>query len=933
MRRNLVIFLALIFGVMLNLKAQVVTSTPWFPVVSDSVIVYFDASKGNGALENYSGDIYAHAGVITNLSTSSSDWRYVIADWSTNLPKALLKPLGNNLYKFSIKPTITDFYAVSTQDTVKKLAFVFRNADGSKVGRNSDGSDIMVDVYPEGLKAKVVTPENGVLVAGGTNINFRGVSKQSDTLYLYLNDLLLEKTPLHDLTRPVTVTNPGINWLIAKVTKGDEVEYDSVYVYVRGGVPVADLPAGVIPGINYNSDGSITLVLADPPALKSYVYLLSDLNNYMPDEAYQMNRTLDGKFYWITLNNLPSNSEIGYQYLIDGTLRIADPYCEKILDPWNDSYISSSVYPDLKPYPQGKTSGIVSVFPVTKSEYQWQVTNFSPIAKEKLVIYELHIRDFVSTRAIKTVMDTLDYLQKLGVNAIELMPINEFEGNDSWGYNPAFYFAADKAYGTKNDYKAFIDECHKRGISVFIDMVLNHSYGLSPLVQMYFDAQSGTDGAPSADNPWYNQSCPHPPYCWGYDFNHESDYTKEFIDRVNAYWLTEYNVDGFRFDFTKGFTNKAGDGMAYDASRIAILKRMANQIWSVKPEAVVILEHLTVNTEEKELSAAGMMLWGNMNYNYTQAAMSKISSSNIANISYKSSARNWAEPHLVGYMESHDEERLMYNCLTAGNDSLSSYSIKDQKIALERMALNAAFFLTVPGPKMIWQFGELGYDVSINYDCRVCPKPLHWEYKDDFYRNFLYNVYSTFNKLRMDYPVFSTTDFDVKGTGSVKQIVLRDNSMDVVVVGNFGITNRTASPLFTQDGKWYEFTKNDSIEVTAGSTKIELKAGEFKLYSTSRIVNNGLNIGLEEPIRATEVKLYPNPTNGKINVEVDLNRASSVVFTVYDLSGKMIIQTDRYCQAGVNLVQIQVSNLSPGLYILRGSSNQQQFTSKFSISY
>ena len=85
-------------------------------------------------------------------------------------------------------------------------------------------------------------------------------------------------------------------------------------------------------------------------------------------------------------------------------------------------------------------------------------------------------------------------------------------------------------------------------------MVLNHSYGLSPLVQMYFDPQAGTDGAPSADNPWYNQSCPHPPYCWGYDFNHESIYTKEFVDRVNAYWLTEYKVDGFRFDFTKGFT-------------------------------------------------------------------------------------------------------------------------------------------------------------------------------------------------------------------------------------------------------------------------------------------------------------------------------------------------------------------------------------------
>lgn len=932
MRRNLVIFLSLLFGVIFNVRAQVVTSTPWFPVVSDSVIVYFDASKGNGALANYSGDIYAHTGVITNLSTSSTDWKYVIADWSANLPKALLKPLGNNLYKFAVKPSITDFYGVPTDEQVLKLAFVFRNADGSKVGRNSDGSDIMVDVYPDGLEAKVITPENGVLVSGGSNIDFRGVTKESDSLFLYLNNLLLEKTNLHDLSRTVTVVNPGVNWFIAKAKKGNEVDYDSVYVYVRGSVPVAELPSDVIPGVNYNNDGSVTLVLSDPAALKSYVYLLSDLNNYMPSESYQMNRTPDGKYYWITLTGLQSNAEIGYQYLIDGSLRIADPFTEKILDPWNDPYISSDIYPNLKPYPQGKTSGIVSVFPVIKSEFQWQTTNFTPIDKEKLVIYELHIRDFVGTRAIKTVMDTLDYLQNLGVNAIELMPINEFEGNDSWGYNPSFYFAADKAYGTKNDYKAFIDECHRRGISVFIDMVLNHSYGLSPLVQMYFDPQAGTDGAPSADNPWYNQSCPHPPYCWGYDFNHESIYTKEFVDRVNAYWLTEYKVDGFRFDFTKGFTNKVGDGMAYDASRIAILKRMANQIWNVNPAAVVILEHLTVNSEEKELSAAGMMLWGNMNYNYSQAAMGKISTSNINGISYKSTGRNWAEPHLVGYMESHDEERLMYNCKSAGNDSLASYSIKNQKIALERMALNASFFLTVPGPKMIWQFGELGYDVSINYDCRVCPKPLHWEYKDDYYRNFLYKVYSSLNKLRLEYPVFSTTDFDVKGTGTVKQIVLRHNSMDVVIVGNFAITDRTATPLFTKSGKWYEFTKNDSLDVTAGTTKLDLKAGEFRIFSTSRIANNGLNIGIEDPIGTSEIKIYPNPAMDLLNVDFELNSAKLVVFKVFDLSGKLVLQTERSSNTGLNQIQLTISGLKPGLYILRGVSENQQFSGKFSVA-
>src|SRR5690554_7605996 len=106
---------------------------------------------------------------------------------------------------------------------------------------------------------------------------------------------------------------------------------------------------------------------------------------------------------------------------------------------------------------------------------------------DKLVVYELLIRYFTNNGDIKTVTDTLDYLQRLGVNAIELMPFNEFEGNDSWGYNPSFYFAADKAYGTLNDYKEFVDECHARGIAVLMDMVLNHSYGQSAFAQMYLE--------------------------------------------------------------------------------------------------------------------------------------------------------------------------------------------------------------------------------------------------------------------------------------------------------------------------------------------------------------------------------------------------------------------------------------------------------------
>ena len=263
-----------------------------------------------------------------------------------------------------------------------------------------------------------------------------------------------------------------------------------------------------------------------------------------------MNRTVNDSTWWLTITGLTAGEEYAFQYFIDGNINVADPYTEKILDPWNDQDISTATYPNLKDYPEGKTSNIVGIIQTAQTPYVWPETDFTAPASADLVIYEVHVQNFTEAANIKTLRDTLDYLEQLGINAIELMPVNEFEGNLSWGYNPSFYFALDKTYGTKNDFKDFVAECHSRGIAVIIDMVLNHSYSHSPLVRMYWDGSSVT-----SESPWYNISCPHSNWCWGYDFNHESSATKYFVDRVTEYWLTEYKVDGFRFDFTKGFTN------------------------------------------------------------------------------------------------------------------------------------------------------------------------------------------------------------------------------------------------------------------------------------------------------------------------------------------------------------------------------------------
>lgn len=927
-----VIFRIMLLLICPGINAQVIVTNPPFPTSSDEVIITYDATQGNGVLAGVAPPIYAHTGVITNLSTSPTDWKYVIADWNVNTDKAKLTPVGNDKYTLTIGTSIRAFYGVPESEEILKMAFVFRNSNGTIVGRSSDGSDIYSDVYETGLNLNIQTPETGTLVSAGSVVNFQAQASNAMLIELYVDGVFHSSSSITPFSGSVNIETTGLHILKFVAQDATNSVADSVWLFARGTVPVAELPEGARPGINYIDNKTVTLVLHDPPALKQFVYLLGDFNNWLPSEQYQMNRTPDGTYYWLTLNNLTPGMEYAFQYWIDGELKIAEPYSTKILDPWNDQNIPASTYPNLKPYPAGKTTGIVSVIQTAQEAYQWQTGNFTTPAPEDLIIYELHIRDFVATRAINTVKDTLDYLQRLGVNAIELMPVNEFEGNDSWGYNPSFYFAPDKAYGQPNDYKAFIDECHSRGIAVIIDMVLNHSYGLSPLLQMYFDAEAGTNGQPSAENPWYNETCPHEPWCWGYDFNHQSIFTQAFVDSVNHYWLEEFKVDGFRFDFTKGFTNVIGDGWNYDESRITTLKRMNTRIRAIKPDALVILEHLTTNSEEKVLADAGMLLWGNLSGTYGEASSGDLPGSNFSAVSYKAPSRNWNEPHLVGYMESHDEERCMFKDLNEGKSS-GNYNIKDLTTALKRQELTGAFFFTVPGPKMIWQFGELGYDVSIDDPCRVCAKPLHWEYQQDWRRAYLYNVWSSLIHLRRSHEVFNTNDFTISATGAFKKINLNHPEMNVTIIGNFDVTDATGTPGFQHTGWWYDYFAGDSIQINDVTGTIMLAPGEYRIYTDKRLAKPSIGTGINHTTSTPlQLKVYPNPANKMVYVDFISDRASMISVQVFNMTGDRVLAiSDLNGIRGVNNLSINTESLSSGLYILQVQQGENRYTQRILI--
>ncbi|MBN2746955.1 MAG: T9SS type A sorting domain-containing protein [Bacteroidales bacterium] len=919
--------------------SQVIYTNPVFPIISDSVTIFFDASQGSGGLSSYSGDVYAHTGLITELSSSTSDWKYVKTNWGQNTPETKLTKIGSTLYKLTISPNITSYYGVPTSEKVLKLAFVFRSSaavNGSYLeGKNQDGSDIFVDVFESGLALQINKPYSGYsFVNQGDKIPVKLESINADSIFLFQNGVLIRADSGNFLTDTLTAPAAGKFWVKGVAKNATDQVADSFFYMIHNAPDTVAIPAGIVEGINYLSDSQVVLCLFAP--YHDYIYLIGDFNNWEPDPAFNMNITPDNKYFWIQVNNLIPQKEYIFQYLVDGEIAVGDPYAEKVSDPWNDSYISSTTYPNVLPYPAGKTNGIATVFQTNQTPYQWKYGSYSVINSEELIVYELLIRDFHPAHSFKSVMDSLNYLKSIGINAIELMPVNEFEGNSSWGYNPNYYFAVDKYYGPANDLKKLIDSCHSLGIAVILDVVYNHSFGTSPYVRMWWDSQNNR---PSFENPFFNPFAKHD-FNVGFDMNHESIYTKRYISRALKFWLEEYRVDGFRFDLSKGFTqtNTLGNSSAmanYDASRIAILSAYSDTVWSVNPQAYVILEHFADNSEEKVFASRGMMLWGNLNGAYNEAAMGYNSGtkSDFSWISWQK--RGWAAPKVMGYMESHDEERAMYKCSMYGNTS-GNYSIKEKSTFMKRASMNATFFLTIPGPKMIWQFGELGYDISIDFNGRTGEKPIKWDYASDTDRWNNYLVYKALNHLRKEESaLFQTDSFALNVAGELKTIHLYDNQANAVIVGNFDVEFKEAVITFPHSGIWYEFFSGTEVEVNDNAIELLLLPGEYHLFLDKSRPKPELVIPASTPSLIYDfegmLKVFPNP--GSENLNIVYNVESESVLQIFDSHGRLVGEskvTGSKSPQTISLTNLGIS-LNNGVYICRLSSNDKSESVKFIV--
>ncbi len=916
-------FVALLLPV--AIMAQVVTTEPAF-ITSNyrgRIVVTFNPNEGNQGMVGATA-CYAHTGVITTASTSDTDWKYA-PEWRGGEAKYKMTKVGSNWQL--VIDDMYSYYECPTAETIEKLAFVFNDGpSGTKEGKTADGGDIFVQIYDEGLQIKFEQPDGSQLIESGSEVIFDAVASENANITLTINGETKKSVSANtELTYTQSFTTTGDYECVVTASNANETVSDTLTICVVAEAVSAARPAGLIDGINYDEtdDTKVSLVMyaMDKNNVQAdNVFVIGDFNNWSYSADYQMKKDATNPgYFWLTIDGLEPGVEYAFQYAvkIGGKLiKISDAYTEKVLDPWNDQYISEEVYPNLPTLPKA-ADGLASVIQTAQPEFEWSdaTINFQRPDKNNLVIYELWVHDFSPARTIQAVINRLDYLQNLGINALELMPVTEFDGNISWGYNPNHYFAPDKCYGTPEAYKTLIDECHKRGIAVILDMVFNHASGINPFAKLYYGASGVAE-----NNPWFNTKAPHDASVHQ-DFNHDFIGTQNYFKRVLKYWIEEYKIDGYRMDLTKGICGPNCN------NRVALINGYYDAVKEADPNAYFILEHWTSN-EEQGFVNNGMMCWGGgqgMNNSYSQLAMGWLKEGD-GNIS-QCNKQGW-----VYFCESHDEERNQFKALQWGNGNVKS----DETARLKRVPLVGAFNLLMKGPKMMWQFQELGYNFSITSgadgvyvegeDHRVDPKPvpetLGW-YKDAKRMN-AYAKMAQLIRLRTE---LLSPEFFLNGTcrtmvnsgAAARYIQWEYNGERIVVVGNFNVeggdefTGAVSVDPFPATGKWYDYYDQTELNVTNLAQTITLQPGELRIYTTKKYTLPVLPPeytypdAIETPQYETECMVYPTYVTDYVNIRTEelIKRAM-----LMNLQGQIIMSVNG------DVEQMDMSGLRSGMYLL-----------------
>ena len=808
---------------------------------------------------------------------------------------------------YSLTFTPTSFYG---RTGIGRFGFLLKD----KTGLHQTSPDIFVNVGTLNLTLTNPLANSLTSVPVGNSITITATASTNATFQLKANGTVINSTttPSQSYSYSYTVTQDANMELVA--TQGTNSKTAAFIVQVPRNVVSQAIPNWIRQGINYHPTDPTKVGLALYAPGKSFVHVIGSFNNWTVNDTYLMKKdTTNPDLYWIELNGITPQQLYTFQYRTNDLRKVADPYSPQILSSYDDPWISASTYPNLPAFPAGQGFE-VSTFKTGQTAYNWQVTNFQRPAKQDLIVYELLLRDFTQEKNWQSLINKISYLKNLKINAIELLPIMEFDGNLSWGYNTSFHYALDKAYGTPEKFKEFVDVCHQNGIAVILDVAFNHATGRSPLVRLWnIDPDGDGYGNVAANNPYFNQVPKHS-YNVFNDFNHTSLSTQYYVERCLEQWLTEYHIDGFRWDLTKGFTQSCSENdeactNAYQQDRVDIMKNYADKQWAIDPNSYMIFEHLGTDAEEQQWAnyriaeGKGVMLWNKQTDPYNQNTMGYKENSNYDRMNH--SLHGFTNMSAVGYGESHDEERLMFKNLAYGAAN-GSYDVKNLNTALERMKTFGATFFTIPGPKMIWQFGELGYEFSINRcangtidsGCRTDEKPVAFTlgYDTDLNRKAVYDTWAKIINIRNSHQVFKSKTYSIESNnltndpnGLITRIYVYDASIttgikNVVVLANYTTSAQNVVPYFPYTGQWQNLMDNSISNVASTTAPITLQSGEFRIFGNYAGALSTADVNAANKL---SLQIADNPVRNGI-AKLVFNKAKNGEISIFDMTGKKL---------------------------------------------
>lgn len=946
------IYLALLcISVSLFTFAQV-TITPNPFEIDESITITLDINSSDTDCNGFSNpsQVYMHSGVGDGSNAFGIS---VVGNWGQDDGVGEMTNQGGGIFSITITPET--YYSLTTTQAanVIQMGMVFRTADGSQELKASGCSDFIFEVGT--FQVSLTSPSSdSTILNSGEDLTISATNIGGNASYTLTADGSVIDTNTSTNSYSFVDTNITANKSYELIAELNGTTITKTFsALVDPGTNIDIMPTTYEDGITYVDDNTAILVLYATG--KDFVYVAGSFNNWQPDATYAMKKdpTRNNKF-WLELTGLTPGQVETYQYwVVDKTpianspslVKTADPYSTLVLSPYDDPYISATTYPNLPTYPTGQERE-VTVLETGQTDYNWQVTNFNKPKKEDLVIYEVLVRDFDANRNYQDIIDRINYFKNLNINAIQLMPVMEFEGNESWGYNTSFHMALDKYYGTEDKFKELVDVCHQNGIAVILDIAFNHAFGRNPMVRMWMNDPDGDGwGSPSSENPYFNEVALHS-YSVGEDFDHSNANTQNFVERTVDYWINEFNIDGFRWDLTKGFTQNCTSSdenctNSYQQDRVDILKAYADYSWSIDSDHYVIFEHLGSDTEEKEWANyrlnedKGVMMWGKMTDPYNELTMGQNGDKNIDRIGHNAHT-GFNGPRVVGYPESHDEERLMYKNVAYGNTSNASHNVQDLNIALSRMSALGAVSAMVPGPKMIWHFGELGMDNSIftcndgsynNDGCKLDTKPQpQWteNWLTEALRAQIYEDWSKLHKLKIEEAVFEG-DYSITSGDYTPRIQIYDNSIAstelnyVIILANFDVTTQTINTNFPTGvaSTWYDLMDETGNTTVANSTTtISIPAGQFRILGNQS--SDALSIQ-DETIQV--FSLYPNPVESFFHININVSNVE-----IYDLTGKLVKAFNGNFS---NTDSFNISTLNSGIYMVKvQNENNQMLTTK-----